>query len=143
MQFCKTNNLAFSHVIGTFAIFFGIALLTGMPARAAEGDALATTKEYPGIKIIPGDGINLTIEEVLNPYYIIVKVNPPVHNLFAGTFTQLPTDKDVTIGLSNEGMNIPGNQADVKKWRGLLPVLSYAVPTKEAYEWFQREKDGR
>lgn len=69
MQFCKTYNLAYGNVIFAFAILLGMALLSSKPVRAAEGDALVTNKELPAITIIPGDGMNLAIDEVLNPLY--------------------------------------------------------------------------
>ena len=145
MQFCKTYNLANENVIGTFAILLGMALLSSMPVRAAEADALTTDNELPAITMIPGDGMNLEITEQISSHYVVVKVNPPVHNWFAGTFTNLPTDKQVTtIGLSMEGMDTTGNKADVTKWRGLMPVMTYADPTKyETYEWFMKDEQGR
>ena len=144
MQFCKTYNLANGKVIGTFAILLGMALFSSMPVRAAEGDALTTNAELPAITMIPGDGMNLEIEEVLNQYYVIVKLTSPAHNWFAGTFTNLPTDKVVTIGLSMEGNDTLVNKADVTKWRGLMPVITYADPIKyETYEWYQKDDQDR
>ncbi len=96
------------------------------------------------IAIIPQDGFNLHIEEQLDPYNVIVKLASPAHNWFAGTFTNLPNDKEVTIGLSMEGNATKGNQGNVKKWEGLHPVFTYANPTKyESYEWFQKDTQGR
>ena len=144
MQFCKTYNLANGNVIGTFAILLAMALLSCIPVRAAEADALAIDKELPAITMIPGDGMNLEIAEQISSHYVVVKVNQSVHNWFAGTFTNLPTNKKVTIGLSMEGMDTTGNKADVTKWKGLMPVMTYGDPTKyETYEWFQKDGDGR
>jgi hypothetical protein len=122
-----------------------IALL---PALLAWGDEALSTADadssYKPIALIPGDGMNLEIVDQISSHYVIVKVNPPVHNWFAGTFTNLPTDKEVTIGLSMEGMDTKGNTGDVSKWVGLRPVMTYADPTKyETYEWFQKDEQGR
>jgi len=80
----------------------------------------------------------------ITPHYVIVTLASPAHNWFAGTFTDLPTDKDVTIGLSMAGNDTRGNAADVTKWVGLMPVMTYADPTQyETYEWFAKNKEGR
>jgi len=95
------------------------------------------------ITLIPGDGMNLKIVDHITPYFVVVKVDPPVHNWFAGTLTNLPTDKEVTIGLSMEGMDTSGNKANVSKWEGLRPVMTYADPMKyETYEWYQKDEHG-
>ena len=80
----------------------------------------------------------------VTPHYVIVQLASPAHNWFAGTFTNLPTDTEVTIGLSMAGNDTKGNAADVKKWMGLMPMMTYADPTQyETYEWFTKDKDGR
>ena len=88
----------------------GIILLLGMIAGAhAHGDT------PPPIALIPQDGFNLEVVDQINPHYVIIKLASPAHNWFAGAFTNLPTDKDVTIGLSMAGNDTKGNAADVKK----------------------------
>jgi hypothetical protein len=143
MHFWKSNNSAYRNVLIAL-ILLGVVLAMSVVAQAADGNAPAAEEERPAIKMIPGDGMNLAIDEVLNPYYIIVKLTSPAHNWFAGTFTNLPTDKDVTIGLSMEGNDTQDNKADVTKWTGLMPVMTYADPTKyETYEWYQKDDQGR
>ena len=145
MQFCKTYNLANGNVIVTFAILLAMALLSSMPVRAAEGDALTTNKELPAIKMIPGDGMNLEIEEVLNPYYVILKLTSPVHNNFYGRLNNLlTTGETTTIGLSLAGNDAGGNLADVKKWVNLAPCISYADPSLfDSYLWYTKDAEDR
>ena len=145
MQFCKTYNLANGNVIGTFAILLGMALLSSMPVRAAEVDALAFNKELPAITMIPGDGMNLEIDEVLNPYYVILKLTSPVHNFFYGRINHLITSGETTtIGLSLAGNDAGGNLADVKKWVNLAPLISYADPSLfESYLSYEKDTEGR
>jgi len=108
------------------------------PKKPAITTPAKPSKPHP-ITIIPQDGFNLRVAEQLDPHYVIVELTSPAHNWFAGTFTNLPTDKDVTIGLSMTGNDTNGNRADVSKWDGLVPVMTYADPTKyESYEWFQK-----
>jgi len=90
------------------------------------------------------EGANLTVVDQLTSHRLLVEVPPAAHNWFAGTFTGLPADGPVTIGFSMAGRDTPGNTADVAKWRGLLPVMTYADPARyESYEWFRRDKRGR
>ncbi len=123
--------------------WIGLLLLLAGCASAQEG--LPTRQpEPPPIAIIAQDGFNLAVVDQLNPYYVIVQLASPAHNWFAGTFTNLPTDKEVTIGLSMAGNDTKGNAADVKKWQGLVPVMTYADPAKyETYEWFVKDAQGR
>jgi len=113
------------------------------PTKRAVATPAKPAKSQP-IAIIPQDGFNLRVAEQLDPHYIIVELASPAHNWFAGTFTNLPTDKEVTIGLSMTGNDTQGNKADVSKWDGLMPVITYADPAKyESYEWFQKDDKGR
>lgn len=144
MPFWKMYNLIYFNMIGTFVVLLGVTLLLSMSVGAAEGNTLTTQQELQPIKIIPGDGMNLAIEEYVNSHYTVVKLTSPAHNWFAGTFTNLPTDKPVTIGLSMDGNDTTGNKADVSKWRGLTPVMTYADPNRyETYEWFAKDGQGR
>jgi len=110
------------------------------PGWATEG----LGAQIAGITTILQDGFNLIVEEQLTPHYVIVKMDPPIHNWFAGTVTKLPTDQEVTIGISLAEMGGKNYQADVSKWVDLHPVMTYADPTKyETYEWFRRDEQGR
>lgn len=121
--------------------FLGLLLLCVSLALCASAQGPNTP---PPIAITPQDGFNLEVVDQIDPHYVIVKLASPAHNWFAGTFTNLPTDKEVTIGLSMEGNDTPGNKADVTKWLGLCPVMTYADPTKyETYEWFTKDTQGR
>jgi hypothetical protein len=116
-------------------------LIWAWPSRAQQK---SLEPEPPAITTIPSDGLNMIVVEQINPYYVITTLDPPVFDWFAGTFTNLPTDKEVTIGLNMAGMDSLRNNADVSKWVGLKPVYTYADPTQyEAYEWFQKDAEGR
>lgn len=94
--------------------------------------------------VIPQDGFNLKIVEHITPTYFVVKLTSPVHNWFAGTFTNIPTDQEVTIGLSLQEVDTGINKADVSKWQGLRPVMTYANPAAyETYEWFTKDENER
>jgi len=126
----------------TILLFFmAVCGLTVIPVSAQDG---ALPAMPPPITTIPSDGFNMKVVEQVSPYYVITTLDPPVFNWFAGTFTNLPTDKEVTIGLNMNGMDITGGKADVSKWVGLKPVMTYGDPTKyETYEWFQKDAQGR
>jgi len=117
-----------------------LALPAALPLRAQQ-------EEPPAVAIVPQDGFNMKIVDIVDTperMTIVTTLDPPVFNWFAGTFTNLPTDKEVTIGLNMTGMDTPPNKADVSKWVGLRPVMTYADPTKyETYEWFQKDEQGR
>jgi len=111
---------------------------TALPTFAQAG-APPTTP--PPITTIPSDGFNMKVVEQPTPYYVITTLDPPVFNWFAGTFTNLPTDKEVTIGLNMNGMDQFSGNADVSKWVGLKPVMTFADPTRyETYEWFKKDE---
>jgi hypothetical protein len=95
-------------------------------------------------RIIPSDGFNLEIIDRISPERLIVRSTSTVHNWFAGTFTDLSVRGETTIGLSMEGNDTRGNPANVSKWVGLRPVMTYADPTNIAsYRWYRKETDGR
>lgn len=109
----------------------------------AESVATVAPDTAPAITIIPGDGMNLRVQEQILPTYVTVTLTSPAHNWFAGTFDHLPVNQDVTIGFSMEGRDTKRNKADVKKWQGLRPVMTYADPTQYAsYEWFMKDAKG-
>lgn len=98
----------------------------------------------PAIGMLPADGMNLMLDEQLTAHRVLVEVTPPAPNWFAGTFTGLPVDGPVTIGFSMAGNDAGVNAADVAKWRGLAPLMTYADPVRYAsYEWFRRDAAGR
>jgi len=129
----------------TIMLGLGLLLFTICAVRAAEDDTPAARQDPAPIQILPGDGMNLVIEEALTPHHLIVKLRPPAaHNWFSLQLTNLPTDQPVTIGFSMEGNNTAGNIADVKKWIGLSPVMTYGDPKRyEINEWFAKDAEGR
>ncbi|MHB9132106.1 MAG: M14 family zinc carboxypeptidase [Armatimonadota bacterium] len=95
------------------------------------------------IDINPGDGLNLRILEQSAPDRLIVNLTTPAHNWFAGTFTNLPTDREVTIGFSMANNDTEGNIADVGRWQGLRPVMTYGdLRRYETYEWYRKDEQG-
>jgi len=85
----------------------------------------------------------MKILEQLSPYYVVTTLNPPSFNWFAGTFSNLPVDREVTIGFSMVGMGNVLDQADVTKWKGLSPVMTYADPRQyDTYTWYQKDANG-
>ncbi|MHB9023826.1 MAG: M14 family zinc carboxypeptidase [Armatimonadota bacterium] len=127
------------------AIFFFLITST-ISAETGSASPPKIPATPPPIAIIPSDGFNLKVVEQPTPSTVILAVDPPVHNWWSGTLTHLPTDKEVAIGLSleGEGMDTAGNKADVGKWQGLRPVMTYGDPTKyETYEWYQKDNIGR
>ncbi len=98
----------------------------------------------PPITLQPGDSLNLTLVDPAAPYAITVKPVPAVHNWFAGAFTNLPTDAPVTIEVAMAGTETPANPGGVRKWQGLLPVVTGADPAAYAtYEWFSKNVEGQ
>lgn len=140
----QRSLLSFQNIILSCTLLC-LGLVSGITGYAADPEKTpaADPKEPQPIAIIPQDGFNLEIVDQFSPYYVITKLTSPAHNWFAGTFTNLPTDKEVTIGLSMEDNDTKGNKADVTKWEGLCPVMTYADPSKyEAYEWFYKDEKG-
>lgn len=95
------------------------------------------------IRTIPQDGFNLVVDAVHGtPAQITVRLMHPVHNWFAGVFAGLPTQTAVSINLSMVG-NDTANPADVMKWVGFRPLMTYSDPVQYAsYETFQRDAHG-
>ena len=85
-----------------------------------------------GITLVPQDGGNFTLTELISPTYAVLAVSPPTHGWFAGTFTHLPTTAPVTLGFPMDGNDDPKTPGDVSKWVGLRPVMTYADPTQYA-----------
>jgi len=104
----------------------------------------AQQEEVPAIAIVPQDGFNMKLDELLNAHYVISTIDPPIHNWFAGTFTNLPVKEPVTIGLSLKELPDQPTLVDLKKWIGLQPLFTYADPTRyETYEWFVKNAQGQ
>lgn len=117
-----------------------LLLLSGL---LAVGGLAAAQDNASGLITVPHDGFNLVVTELLSPTYAILKLSVPNHGWFAGTFTNLPTEQPVTFGWSMDG-NDDQYPADVTKWKGLRPVMTYADPTRyESYIGYTRRKDGR
>jgi len=120
-----------------------LALPAALPLRAQQEEDIPA-EAAPGIAIVPQDSFNIEINEFITPTYITVKVSPPTHGWFAGSFINLPIGTPVTLGFSMSGIADGTIDADVKKWRGLRPVMTYADPTSySSYEWFTRDDQGR
>ncbi len=117
----------------------------GILTAGAPGAPGANTspKRVP-ITMVDSDSFNLAIAQVMNDDFLTMKLIVPAHNWFAGTFTNLPTDKAMTISWSMNGNDTVGNIANVHKWAGLRPLYTYGDPTKYAtYEWFMKDEQGR
>lgn len=117
---------------------FALLLALGCGFRPAA----AEEPQWP--RILPQDGFNLKVVETLPSDHVVLTLTTPVHNWFAGTVTDLPTDRPVTLGMSLTGQGSGSLPADVAKWQGLRPVMTYADPTRfETYEWYTRDAEGR
>lgn len=89
------------------------------------------------------DGFNLIST---SQYSAFIEARPiiPCHQWFAGRFSQLPTDREVTIRLLMGEQGMGKFRAQMWKWVGLHPLLTYADPDDEAcYEWFTRDSQGQ
>ena len=113
-------------------------------------DALANKVENNGVEdqfaigISRTDGGNLKLVEQISPHYFTVNVAYPVHNWFAGQFTHLPTDSEVTLGLPIDNSSPESERINLANWDGLKPTLTYADPTTyDAYAWFAQDEQGR
>ncbi|MHB9023514.1 MAG: M14 family zinc carboxypeptidase [Armatimonadota bacterium] len=134
MRFCTWLSIIILSYLVTVSAFALTGATTQPKAPAAP----------PPIAIIPGDGMNLKIIEQPTPDTLIVAPDPPVHNWWAGTLTNVPIDREISIGITMAGMDTAGNKADVRKWQGLRPVMTYADPERyETYEWFTKDEQGR
>ena len=125
-------------------IMMFLVVLTGgwtlPPASAQDG---APPAAPPPITTIPSDGFNMKVAEQPTPDQVVAVLEPPAFNWFAGRFTNLPTDKEVTIGFCLESESAAAQRADVTKWNGLRSLMTYGNPDEyEAYEWFWKDADG-
>lgn len=95
------------------------------------------------ITAIPQEGCNLVVSELMSPTYAVVKLATPNHGWFAGTFTNLPIDQPVTFGLSMDGYDDGRTPANVTKWKGLRPVMTYADPLRyDSYVGYTKDAKG-
>ena len=121
------------------------------PAEVQEAvDSLANKVENNGVEdqfaigISRTDGGNLKLVEQISPHYFTINVAYPVHNWFAGQFTHLPTDSEVTLGLPIDNASPESERINLANWDGLKPTLTYADPTTyDAYAWFAQDEQGR
>lgn len=99
----------------------------------------------PAIEIISQDGFNFKLLDQPSATEISLQPSIPVHNWFAGTLSNLPVDQDMTINFVLPVAKLPKEaHASVIKWLDLVPVMTYADPTKyESYEWFTKDAEGR
>jgi len=105
--------------------------------------AAFATEPGAGITAVPQEGFNLRVRELASPTYAVLTLDPPTHGWFAGTFTGLPTDQPVTFGFSMDGNDDYLTPADVSKWRGLRPVMSYADPLQyDSYVGYVKDETG-
>jgi len=119
-------------------------LAVGIARANSETPATKPDIAAPPVQIVPQDGGNLVIDEQVTNTYIILKQSSPVHNWFLGTFKNVPINQEVTFGISMEGIGGGTVTANVTKWRGLVPLITFADITKyESNEWFTKDERGR
>ena len=107
-------------------------------SRCCRLSAVTPERGSGGIILLHEDSFNLQLTEMLSPTYAVMDVKPQTWNWFAGTLTNLPLDREVTLGLSMSGENLDTGHADLSKWAKLHPVMTYADPAQYAsYECFQ------
>lgn len=127
------------HCLLQFAVCTLVVLSLLWPAGSPGAFA-----QSPPLSIIPADGMNLQIKDPFAAGRVGVRLQTPAHNWFAGTLTNLPLNEDVTIELAMAGNDTGVNKADVKKWTGFHPVMTYTDPNKyESYECFAKDEQGR
>lgn len=89
------------------------------------------------------DSFNINIGERIDAHRLIMEFTNPCHNFWAMRLSHLPTDVPMQIGF-NMDSNDTRNKADVKKWIGLRPMLTYSDPNRyESYEWYLKDTTGR
>jgi len=124
----------------TILIFLLLVLLAVLPLRAQQDEN--PPAEAVSIAILPQDGFNLEVNEQITPTHAVLNITSPAHNWFAGTFTHLPIGQPVTFGISLAGKDTV-ELANVAKWQGLRPVMTYADPMQyECYVGYIKRTDG-
>ena len=133
------------HVVWSLCLL-GVLCTSNAGAQVPDNkkpEVKATVVEKKPIRVVPSDGCNLTIDEQIDDHRLVMKLDSPCHNWFSVQLADLPTDAPVIIGLSMEGMDTK-NKADVKKWVGLMPVITYGDPANpDGMECFQLDEKGR
>ena len=120
-----------------------IGLLCTSPA-SAQGDVIAAPPPVgQGIRVVPFDGNNLIIDKLVDEHTLELKLDPPCHNWFSVQLADLPTDAPVQLSFTLKSEDTK-NKADVKKWVGLMPVITYGDPANpDGMECFQLDEQGR
>ena len=95
------------------------------------------------VALYPTPGFNLQVLERSGATVTLApQTKGAAHNWFAGLFTGLPVGREVTLAIEMKGQDT-ANRADVGKWKGLRPVISYADPNAwETYVSYTRGSDG-
>ena len=93
--------------------------------------------------LVPTEGFNLqVVARDAGVLECAPQTKGAAHNWFAGLFADLPVGRQVSFAIDMAGQNTR-NRADVSKWKGLRPLLSYADPTRPAsYFSYYRRPDG-
>ncbi|MHB9023741.1 MAG: M14 family zinc carboxypeptidase [Armatimonadota bacterium] len=100
--------------------------------------------EITPITLVPADSFNLQVDAQTGAAYLITSLATPAQNWFAGSFSNLPTDRKTTIGLNLTGKGASSATAQVGKWQGLHPVMTYAEPSRlESFDCFYKDTQGR
>ena len=118
-----------------------LCLLTMFSAShaSAQGDVVtALPPVQQPIRVVPFDGNNLIIDKQVDEHTLELKLDPPCHNWFSVQLADLPTDAPVRLSFTLKAEDTK-NKADVKKWVGLMPVITYRDPANpdgmECFHW--------
>ena len=123
-------------------VFAVIGMLCASQASAQGDVATAPTPVRQGIRVVPFDGNNLIIDKQVDEHTLELKLDPPCHNWFSVQLADLPTDAPVQLSFTLKSEDTM-NTADVKKWVGLMPVITYGDPANpDGMECFQLDEKG-
>ena len=120
-----------------------LPLILGIAAAVAAAGGIGTgvhggvkMKKANDIMMVSGEYLNLKIS-IVTPVAIVLKQTSESRNYFAGKFTSIPLNKEVTLRI-----DMP-DDSTTELWRGLSPVYTYGDINKyENYETFIKDKDG-
>ena len=117
-------------------------MLCAFAARNADAQQSGAAS-LAGVALYPTPGFNLQILERTGATLTLApQTKGAAHNWFAGLFTNLPVGQEITLAVDMTGQNTD-NRADVGKWKGLRPLMSYADPNAWAtYVSYERRADG-
>ena len=112
-------------------------------AQAVSSAPLASAADLAAAGIVPSEGFNLEIvARDAGMLECAPLIKGAAHNWFAALFAGLPVGREITFAVNIKGQST-ANKADVGKWKGLRPVMSYADPTRpESYFSYVRRADG-